>query len=227
MSAHLAREIEALKQRMLHLCAIVEENLHKAVKAIELRDAAMAEEVVRKDVEIDDIEVETEEECLKILALYQPVAKDLSFIVAILKINNDLERIGDLSVNIAKQVCHLAMATKVAFPSELWDMTDKTRAMLKGSLDSLINLDPELARQVCVADKEVDALNKQVIEQAKEKMEGATPEHLDALIRMISVARHLERIGDHATNIAEDIFYMINGEIVRHKLSKKSLPPAG
>ncbi|MBT6716503.1 MAG: phosphate signaling complex protein PhoU, partial [Nitrospina sp.] len=165
--------------------------------------------------EIDQREVYVEEECLKILALHQPVANDLRLIIAILKINNDLERIADLSVNIAERAVYLSTQARVELPFDLQDMAQKVRSMLKRSLDSLVNRDDKLARQVCEDDDAVDDLNREMygcVERAIKK----DPDNLNSYIQLLSASRYLERMADHATNIAEDVIYLVTGEIIRH-----------
>ncbi|MCL6583430.1 MAG: phosphate signaling complex protein PhoU [bacterium] len=216
MPQHLQREIEKLKRNILSLSTIVEESVQKAVRSIEQRDTKLAMSVIENDLKIDQIEVDVEEECLKVLALYQPVAIDLRFIVAVLKINNDLERIGDLAVNIAERATFLATQPKVDIPFDLAGMAEKAQLMLRRSLDALVNMDSQLAREVCASDDEVDALNRDMYAYVQA---GITrhPEEVECLIHLLSVSRHLERIADHATNIAEDVIYMVDGEISRHK----------
>ncbi len=219
MSEHMKRAIGALKTKLLTLCGIVEANLFKAVAAIQRRDARLAQEVIDADDRIDDIEVDVEEECLKILALHQPVAIDLRFIVTALKINNDLERIGDLAVNIAERAEFLATLERIEVPFDFEGMAEKTTAMVRSSLDALVNLDCAQAYRVWNADDEVDAINRQMYDQVKESIRK-NPEWIESLIHMLSVSRHLERIADHATNIAEEVIYMVEGHIVRHRHEK-------
>jgi len=169
MTIHLIREVEHLKKMLLELSALVEDSVWQAVKAIEQRDAALANQVIEADTAIDEVEVEVEEECLKVLALHQPVASDLRFLVAVLKMNNDLERIGDLAVNIAERAAYLATQTRMTAPFDFPAMVEKARRMLKNSLDALVNEDVNLAREVCAADDEVDALNRKMYEQRKDK----------------------------------------------------------
>jgi phosphate transport system protein len=213
---HLHRAIEALKVKILELSATVESCVFKAVKAVEERDAALALEVINSDPAIDLAEVEVEEECLKILALHQPVATDLRFIVAVLKINNDLERIGDLAVNIASRAASLAKITTPPLAHiDFQDVQTKVQQMLRRSLEALVNLDESLARSVCASDDAVDEINRSVHKQVLQNIREH-PTDADRFILLLSVSRNLERIGDHATNIAEDVVYMIRGEIVRH-----------
>lgn len=217
MSQHLHRAIDGLKDQLLGLSALVEESLFIAVKAIEERNAALAQKVIDGDRQIDLKEVDVEEECLKILALHQPVATDLRFIVAVLKINNDLERIGDLAVNIASRAKALSKITTPPQVSiDLQNAQQKVQKMLRKSLEALVNLDEVKAREVMAADDEVDEINrsvhKQVIAALKE-----FPADSERLILLLSVSRNLERIADHTTNVAEDVLYTTTGEIFRHK----------
>jgi phosphate transport system protein len=216
MPAHLKREIDNLKKKILQLGAHVEESVSRAVRSFRDREARMAEEVIDNDRVIDALEVEIEEDCLKILALYQPVAIDLRFLVAVLKINNDLERIGDLSVNIAERALSLAGKKSLPIPNELEKMQEHARAMLGKSLDALVNLDAGLAMQVCAMDDELDQMNREMYEMLRQKLDECT-ENSYHYIHLLTVSRQLERIGDQATNIAEDVVYMIEGRIIRHK----------
>ena len=216
MSVHLRKEIENLKKEILIVGAIAEQSVREATRAIEHRDENLARSVIEKDINLDQMEVEVEESCLKILALHQPVATDLRFIVAVLKINNDLERVGDLAVNIAERALFLANHPEVNVEFNFTTMAVRTQEMLKKSLDALVNLDARLARKVCACDDEIDAMNRQMYLMVQEAM-NVHPDQVEPLIHLLSASRHLERIADHATNIAEDVIYMIEGEIVRHK----------
>ena len=216
MPAHLKKEIDNLKKELLTLCGMVEDRFWQAVKSIKNRDVKLAESVIGSDIEIDQMEVKVEEDCLKILALHQPVAIDLRFIITALKINNDLERIGDLAVNIAERSQFLSARPPMEAIFDFETMAEKTQAMVKNSLDALVNIDYDFAVRVLEADDEIDAINREMYDQARIQIEQA-PENTETLINLLSVSRHLERIADHATNIAEDVIYMVKGEIVRHK----------
>ncbi|HMB15087.1 MAG TPA: phosphate signaling complex protein PhoU [Pelovirga sp.] len=215
MPIYLQRQIDELKKQILALSAVVEETFHEAIRSLEHTDVSLADTVIARDHTVNEMEVDLEEECLKILALHQPVAIDLRFIVAVLKINNDLERISDISANIAQRTLGLATFNPIPIPFALFDMAEKVESMLKKSLDSLVNLDIELARDVCQLDDEVDAMHKENYSLVKNRIRQY-PEQLDPLIEYLSVSRHLERVADLTTNIAEDILYMIDGEIIRH-----------
>lgn len=216
MTVHMKREIDKQKKMLMSLCEVVEENLRQAVESIKERDVKLAEKVIETDIEIDHMEVDIEEECLKILALYQPVAIDLRFIITALKINNDLERIGDLAVNLAERSTFLAGQKKVDVPFDFDEMTEKTKSMLRKSLEALVNMDSKLAYEVCAADDEIDDMNSKMYLIVQD-MICTHPEQTKSLIHLLSASRHLERVADHATNIAEDVIYMIEGRIIRHE----------
>ncbi len=216
MSIHLQREIEKLKKGLLSLCAVVEDQVQMAIEAFLQRDEAVALLVERRDNEVDQREVEVEEECLKMLALYQPVATDLRLIVSVLKINNDLEQIGDLAVNIARKAAAVAAEPPPEILFDIGGMWEKVQAMLRDSLDALVNTDARLAESVYGRDDEVDRMKHDMrarIEEAARRQ----PELMGRLLKYLAVARNLERIADYSVNIAEDVIYMVDGTIVRHR----------
>ena len=216
MARHIEHQIAQLKNSILQFGTIVEESISRSNTALFKRDVELAQKVIANDTEIDRLEVELEEECLKVLALYQPVAADLRFVVAVLKINNDLERIGDLASNIAKTVSQLTITGPLELPEEISSMAKQVEEMVKNSLDAVVKADPDLARQVRKEDDIVDAgrhtVRKLVMQQIKKD-----PEKVEGLLQINSISKHLERIADMATNIAEDVIYMVEGEIVRHR----------
>jgi len=215
MTKHFNRELEKLKKRILSLGAMAEEEVQLAIKAIEQKDAEIARKIIIDDYRIDEMEVDIEEECLKVLALHQPVAVDLRFIVAVIKINNDLERIGDEAVNIAERVESLAKRKSSSFYYDYSQMALTAEKMLKMSLDALVNLDLDLAFKVLTMDDEVDNVQGEVYQLTKQALRKHSDEEA-FLINQYLISRHLERIADHATNIAEEVIYLIEGEIVRH-----------
>ena len=215
MTRHIERQIESLKERILRVGTMVEEAISKSITALINRDVNLAQRVMANDEEIDRMEVEVEEECLKILALYQPVAADLRFVVAVLKINNDLERMGDLAKNIAKRVAQLA-GQEVDLPAEIRSMAMQAQEMVKQCLDAVVRGDPALARQVREEDDVVDDGRQRIQRQVMAGIK-ADPENAESLLRINSVSKHIERIADMATNIAEDVVYMVEGDIVRHR----------
>jgi phosphate transport system protein len=215
MARYLQRELDKIKKRILSLGAVVEDRVRMATKAIEDRDASTAQKIIDSDWEIDELEVEVEEECLKILALHQPVAVDLRFIVTAIKINNDLERIGDQAVNIAERVLNVSKRQDFGFVFDYSTMAEQTEAMLRMSLDALVNLDVDMAFKVITLDDEIDAIKKDAYDRIKRAIRE-NPQRVGHLINLLLISRHLERLADHATNIAEEVIYLIEGEIVRH-----------
>ena len=215
MTKHFHRELENIKKRVLTLGSLVEDRVRSAVKALEDMDGAAAADIVRLDYEVDEMEVEIEEECLKVLALHQPVAVDLRFIVAVIKINNELERIGDQAVNIAQRVEVIARRPRPPFTFDYAVMSEKAIRMLKMSLDALVNLDVDLAYKVITLDDEVDQIKKDAYDRIKQAIQDL-PERVGYYINLLLISRHLERMGDHSTNIAEEVIYLVEGEIFRH-----------
>jgi len=216
MTKHFHNELDKIKKKLLSLGAIIEDRMHLASKAIKLRDAGIAKQIICSDNEIDEMEVEIEEECLKVLALHQPVAVDLRFIIAVIKINNELERIGDQAVNIAERVEILAKKNKMDFVFDYTPMIEKAEFMLRKSLDALVNFDLDMAMMVCMLDDEVDKIKEEAYDQIKSAMKENS-DQLGYLVNFFLISRHIERIADHATNIAEVVIYLIEGEIVRHE----------
>ncbi len=215
MSIHLQKEIDKLKKKLLSVSALVEENLRTAVQSITKYSDKKLETAREVDDKIDNLEVEVEEECLKILALHQPVATDLRFIVAVLKINNDLERASDLAVNIVKQSRHMHKKEIKGVDFDFKEMCEKVQKMVKNSLDSLVNLNPDLARQVRESDDEVDDIHKEMYQHIEKEFKNPSSD-AGYMMNLMQISRNLERIADLATNIAEDVIYMIEGKIVRH-----------
>jgi phosphate transport system protein len=216
MAKHLQRELGALQKQVLSLATLVEEQVRTAVRAVEKKDAETARKIIAFDRNVDLLEIEVEEECLKILALHQPVAIDLRFIIAVLKINNDLERIGDLAGNIADRAIPLAGLPDFHYTSRLNIMCEKAMVMLNKCLDAFFAMTTQKAEEVCRSDDEVDELYREMVTIVRDGIRENI-EHVEGYLFILSVARHLERIADHATNIAEDVLYMLEGDIVRHR----------
>lgn len=216
MTIHIHKEIEKLKSMILKMGAMVEQNFRDAIKAVSNMDIEMAQSIIKSEDKVDDFEIEIEEECLKTLALHQPVAIDLRLVVAILKINNELERINDFNVNIAERILDLSKRPKTQIPFDVDLMADKVLVMLSESLDSLINMDTEQAYNVIRLDDEVDSMHQEVYEIVKLELEK-TPELVEVIIQYPSLSRYLERIADLAVNISEDVIYMVEGHIIRHQ----------
>ena len=216
MARHLEKELERLKKLIYSLSARVDESLELAVKSFQESDIELARKVIHDDRNIDDLELEVEEECLKALALYQPVAIDLRFIISVMKMTSDLERIGDLAADIAKNGIHINQSAKPKVPLDLHQMTYLVKTIVRKSLDSLINIDSYLAREVIKDDQEIDSMKAEMKDEIIQALQRE-PEHAESLITLLAITHRLERIGDHASNIAEDVIYMVEAEIVRHQ----------
>ncbi len=220
MSIHLQRQFDKLKKLILSLGAMVEEALEASLRAVENRDAELADKVIAGDKKIDMMEIDVEEECLHTLALHQPVAFDLRYVVAVLKINNDLERIADLATNICEQAIFLAEHEVAAeIPYDMHGMSLKAREMVKRALDALVNVDPNTAQAVRDMDEQVDDMHREMYVQVERAIRD-NPHQLTQHIHYLNVSRQLERIGDHACNIAEDVLYMAKGDIARHHVTR-------
>lgn len=215
MSEHLLRDLEHLKREILAMGGMVEESINLAITAVVDRRPDLAEQVLRGDDDIDARELEVEDECLKVLALHQPVAGDLRFIVAVMKVNNDLERMGDLALNIAERAQDLAQVSPVEEPAILRGMAERVRQMVQQSLDALVRQDAGLARKVCEEDAAVDEQHRNRFVELQRIMKS-DPERVEGAVQLLSVSRYLERIADHATNIAEDVVFMAEGKVIRH-----------
>ncbi len=215
---HLKREIERLKASICRLGTIVEETMQSVAAAAKTHDVGLAEDIVEKDVRIDKIEVEIEEECLKMLALYQPVAADLRFVASCLKMNNDLERIGDLCCNIAERIIATGEQAEMKKMSEVSEMFELARDMVKDAVSAMIDVDTAVAADVIKRDDEVDERLAEVYKKTVVALQEDSP-NAAPLLSNLSIARNLERIADYATNICEDVFYMADGVIVRHSNS--------
>lgn len=216
MNNHFLRELHKLKQLLLSMGTLVEDRLKLVLQALKTLDGAKALDIAKSDDRVDQMEVAVEEECLKLMALYQPVAADLRFLVTATRINNDLERIGDEAVNIGNRINHMATHERPAFNFDYTEMGVKALQMLNLSMEALINMDVKLAAKVLKLDDEVDAWQKQAYDAIKDALK-TNAKHSGYLLNMFLVSRHLERIGDLSTNICEDVIYMGRGEIVRHK----------
>ncbi len=215
MARYLIKELDKIKKKILSLGTLVEERVRMTSAAVDHRDAAIAQKIIDRDWEIDEMEVEIEEECLKILALHQPVAVDLRFLVTAIKINNDLERIGDQAVNIAERVLVIAKRPEMDFIFDYTPMAEKAEEMLSLSLDALVNLDVDLAFKVITLDDSVDDIKMEAYDRIKKAIK-ANPQRVGYLINLLLISRHIERLADHTTHLAEEVIYLIEGEIVRH-----------
>jgi len=218
MSRHFHEELDTLKQTLLAMGGLVEEQIRRVMRALIERDDDLAREVIERDQQVNAYDVEIDEKCVELLALHQPTAGDLRFITTAMKIVTDLERIGDQAVNIAHRAIELNREPQLKPYVDLPRMTERAERMVKESLDAFVSRDTALARRVCAADAEVDALKEQIFRELLTfMMEDART--IQRAIRLILISRFLERVADHATNIAEMVIYLVESKMVRHTLA--------
>jgi phosphate transport system protein len=215
MQRHFHEELESLKQTLLAMGALVEEQIHHAMRALVERDDELVRAVMERERDVDAYDSEIDEKCVELLALHQPAAGDLRFITTAMKIVTDLERIGDQAVNIVQRAVDLNREPQLKPYIDLPRMADKVQAMVKESLDAFVARDTALARRVLKEDPAVDELNQQVFRELLTFM-MEDPRTIPRAIRLILIARFLERVGDHATNIAEMVIYLVESKLVRH-----------
>lgn len=216
MSKHLQNDLEKLKRHLLAIGALVEDGVENATKAFFTRDVELAKKVIQNDDVVDEYEVDVEEECLKLLALYQPVARDLRFIASVIKVNSDLERMGDYCVKIAKRTLSLSKDPPIEIPVQITKMVQLAKGMVRDSLDAFSKKDAAGSRKIVIRDDEVDALQKETFRLLRKQMQEE-PKNIEQFLDLVTVAQGVERIADLSTNIAEDVVYMVEGEIIRHK----------
>ncbi len=216
MSKHLQNDVDQLHRRLMALFGVVEQMADKAVRALCENQFELAQQVIDTDPQVNQTEVEIEEDCLKILALHQPVAADLRRVSTVLKINSDLERIADLACNIAERARCMHQHPYFPIPEQLTPMVRQSTLMVQMALDSFVNSDVSLANQVILLDQSVDDYNLAVINELKELMHQDN-QYVEPALHCFSASRHVERIADHAENIAEDVIYLVDGDIVRHR----------
>ncbi|MEX0942938.1 MAG: phosphate signaling complex protein PhoU [Pseudomonadales bacterium] len=215
MTKHLQRDIERLRKHILMLGSLVEEAVDNSTRAIAEFDTRLINEVVEKEDQINQMEVDIEEECLKVLALNQPVAIDLRFIIVVLKVNNDLERMGDQAVNIVDRIRHLIGKKPLEADVDFAEMGRIARDMVEQSLKALVRQDVAIARRVMEMDHELDKLHAACYREIQHVM-AQDPEIIPTAVSYLTISSNLERIGDLSTNIAEEVIFMEEGEVVRH-----------
>ena len=218
MQRHFHEELEALKQTLLAMGGLVEDQIRRAMRALLERDDVLAQEVIDRDRQVNTYDVEVDEQCVRLLALNQPAAGDLRFITTAMKIVTDLERIGDQAVNIAQRVLELNREPQLKPYIDLPRMAEQAQRMVKESLDAFVARDTALARQVCGEDSEVDLLKEQIFRELLTFM-MEDPRTIPRAIRLILISRFMERVADHATNIGEMVVYLVEGKMVRHTLA--------
>jgi phosphate transport system protein len=220
METHFQRELNQLKAALLKMAGLVERAINNAVEALVHRDTSLAERTISEDNQIDQIELGIDALCLKLLALHQPKAADLRFITSAMRINTELERIGDQAVNIAWRVIALNREPQLKPYIDIPHMAEIAQSMVKDVLDAFVNGDPQLARSVCERDDQVDALNDQVFRELLTYM-ISDPQTIARAVHLIIVSRCLERIADHATNIGEGVIFMVKALVIKHRADQK------
>ena len=216
MTKHLERDMVRLGDRLSELGSLVVAATDKSIVMLQNHDLVLAEEILKSEQRINEMEVDIEEECLKVLALHQPVATDLRFLIVVLKVNNDLERMGDQAVNIAERVKFMADKERVTADLDIKQMGDISSKMVHKALSALVQRDAVLAREVLTMDDDLDALHARTFNILSDVMRG-NPNMVASATSCLTISANLERIGDLATNIAEEIIFMQEGEVVRHK----------
>ena len=216
MERHFDQQLGALRKNLIQMASLVETAIADAVKSLIERDSKLAQRVIKSDEDIDSLELEIDKQCVDLLALRQPLAIDLRFITSSIKITNNLERMGDLAVNIAERVIPLSQEPQLKPLIDIPRMATITQTMVKDSIDAFVNRDTELARSVYERDSTVDALNDQIFRELLTYM-MQDPGNITRAVHLILISRHLERIADHSTNIAEEVVYIVKAKVVKHR----------
>ena len=216
MTVHLQRDLDNLKKDIVHLGSLVQNSTQSVVEFLGTKSEQQLQDVLEYEDRINELEVDIEEHCLKVLALHQPVAIDLRFIIVIMKVNNDLERMGDQAVNISQRVKSLMDGPKRPISLPIDEMTNAVQKMVSLSLEALVSQDPAIAREVVDMDDIVDDLNAQTYDLIRETIQ-ADPSLVTSAMSMATISSNLERIGDLCTNIAEEVIFMVEGQVIRHQ----------
>jgi phosphate transport system protein len=216
MERHFDQQLGALRKNLIQMASLVETAIASAIKSLIERDSKLAQRVIKSDEDIDSLELEIDKQCVDLLALRQPLAIDLRFITSSIKITNNLERMGDLAVNIAERVIPLSQEPQLKPLIDIPRMATITQTMVKDSIDAFVNRDTELARSVYERDSTVDALNDQIFRELLTYM-MQDPGNITRAVHLVLISRHLERIADHSTNIAEEVVYIVKAKVVKHR----------
>jgi phosphate transport system protein len=219
MERQFDAELNALNEKLLHMARLAEESVALAVKSLKERKEALARDVFKRETNVNLLEIDVDELCMRLLALRQPVASDLRFITSAMKIGSELERVGDLAVNIAEVSLELLKLPPLKPLIDIPRMASLAQRMIKDSLNAFVNRDEKLARAVCERDDEVDSLNDQIFRELLTYMMN-DPATIDRAVGLILIGRHLERIADHATNIGEDVIYLVIGKTIKHHIEE-------
>jgi phosphate transport system protein len=220
---HFVEELDHLRGMLLEMCGLVEDSVYRSVRSLADRDPAEAQKVLQNETHINRLEIEIDNEATKLLALQQPMATDLRFITAAIKINNDLERMGDIAVNIVQRVLELINEPLIKPLIDIPHMASLVQTMIRNALDAFVRRDADLARSVLLSDDAIDELRDAIFEELIEYMER-DPKTVRQAVNLMSVSRSLERLADHATNIAEDVLFVVKGVDVRHHAEAREEP---
>jgi phosphate transport system protein len=221
MTRHYEQELDQLRTMLIRMGSLVEEQIDFAVKAITEGNEPLAQFVIERDNKVDEYDNAIDQRCMSIFALSQPVAIDLRLLMAALKMNNELERIGDIAKNLGERVRPLLPYTEFVNKTPLRQMANAARDMVKHSIDSFVNNDPEQAKLVLTSDDVVDSFDREIFTTMIEKMKES-PDNIDPASHLMIVSRHVERLADHATNIAEDVIFLVNAKIIKHHAGELS-----
>jgi len=220
MDRYFDEELNNLKQKLLNMCSFVEKMIEEAIEALKKRETSFIDKVFEKEEKVNLSQIEIDSKALELIALRQPAASDLRFIISVIKMNSDLERMADLAVNIAERAKELLKEPPLKPLIDLPRMATLTQNMLKNAIQSLLEKNSNLARKVCESDDEVDNLNEQIFRELITYM-LSDPKNINRAIKLILIGRYLERIADLATNIAEDVYYILEGKDIRHHIEEK------
>lgn len=219
MERLLDEHLEKLKTRVLKMCSLVDEQVQNAIKSVEEDNLELAQSVIDRDKKVNKYDIKIDKICQRIFALAQPVAMDLRYIMSSLTINSNLERIGDIAVNIAENVLIVKKKPEFYHDTKLEEMFNLTKRMLKNSIDAFIGANPELAKEVIQTDDVVDRLNAENHQILKSMMKQS-PDNIEGAVALLVISRELERLADHSTNIAEDVFFIVEAQMIKHKYEK-------
>ena len=221
MARHFEMELDQLRTMLIRMGSLVEEQIECGVKAVTEADESLAKLVIERDKKVDEYDNAIDQQCMRIFALAQPVAIDLRLLMAALKINNELERIGDIAVNLAERVPPLISFKEMVQSTRLREMAHAAREMVKGAIDSFVNNDPGLADKVLKSDDLIDSIDQQMFQLMVSKMKES-PKFIEPAVHLVILSRHLERLADHATNIAEDVIFLVNARIIKHHADEEA-----
>jgi phosphate transport system protein len=220
MRRHFEEQLDQLRTNLIKMGSLVDEQIDFSIKALDEGNAELARIVIERDAKVDEFDILIDDQCERIFAVTQPVAVDLRLLMSALKMNNELERIGDIAKNIAERVSSLREHSNLVHRTKIFDMADAARQMVKAAIDSFVNNDPVLARQVCVNDDTVDALDREIFQSLVLEMKN-TPENIEPAAHIMILSRHIERLADHATNIAEDVIFLTDAKIIKHHANEE------